>query len=284
MPEKTCKAAESKKQVVAKIIKLAKENPIIGIINMENLPAGNLQKIKAKLRGQIELVMTRKTLIKLALKELKLKNGDKLIESLKGMPALLFTKENPFKIYKIIKQNKSPAPAKPGQIAPYDITIPAGPTPFGPGPIISEFAQLGIKAGVEGGKVAIKEDTVVVKEGEPIKEKLAGMLQKLGIEPMEIGLNLTLVYEKGTIYPKKVLDIDEKQFMQDIITAASKARNLALEIGFATKDTIEELLIKASRQAKQLAKEGNILTKENIGEILGKAQAQAQEIQKQISK
>ncbi|RLE46059.1 50S ribosomal protein L10 [Candidatus Woesearchaeota archaeon] len=284
MPEKTCKAAESKKQVVAKIIKLAKENPIIGIINMENLPAGNLQKIKAKLRGQIELVMTRKTLIKLALKELKLKNGDKLIESLKGMPALLFTKENPFKIYKIIKQNKSPAPAKPGQIAPYDITIPAGPTPFGPGPIISEFAQLGIKAGVEGGKVAIKEDTVVVKEGEPIKEKLAGMLQKLGIEPMEIGLNLTLVYEKGTIYPKKVLDIDEKQFMQDIITAASKARNLALEIGLATKDTIEELLIKANRQAKQLAKEGNILTKENIGEILGKAQAQAQEIQKQISK
>ena len=284
MPEKTCKAAESKKQVVAKIIKLAKENPIIGIINMENLPAGNLQKIKAKLRGQIELVMTRKTLIKLALKELKLKNGDKLIESLKGMPALLFTKENPFKIYKIIKQNKSPAPAKPGQIAPYDITIPAGPTPFGPGPIISEFAQLGIKAGVEGGKVAVKEDTVVVKEGEPIKEKLAGMLQKLGIEPMEIGLNLTLVYEKGTIYPKKVLDIDEKQFMQDIITAASKARNLALEIGLATKDTIEELLIKANRQAKQLAKEGNILTKENIGEILGKAQAQAQEIQKQISK
>ncbi len=75
MPEKTCKAAESKKQVVAKIIKLAKENPIIGIINMENLPAGNLQKIKAKLRGQIELVMTRKTLIKLALEQSKLENG-----------------------------------------------------------------------------------------------------------------------------------------------------------------------------------------------------------------
>ena len=32
---KTCKAAKSKKQIVAKTVKLAKEYPIIGIINME---------------------------------------------------------------------------------------------------------------------------------------------------------------------------------------------------------------------------------------------------------
>ena len=40
---------ESKKQIVAKIKKLLQEYPIVGIVNMENLPAPQLQKIKETL-------------------------------------------------------------------------------------------------------------------------------------------------------------------------------------------------------------------------------------------
>src|SRR3989338_2085586 len=113
------------------------------------------------------------------------------------MPALLLKKENPFSLYKILKKSKSSASAKAGQIAPRDIIVPAGPTPFTPGPVISEFAALGIKAGVEGGKVAVKQDTTACKEGKPINAPLASMLARLGIEPMEIGLNLVAVFENG---------------------------------------------------------------------------------------
>jgi large subunit ribosomal protein L10 len=276
---KTCKKAQVKKDVIKKIEKLAKEYPIIGILNMESLPAANLLRIKRSLKGKAEMLMTRKTLLELAIKKLKLENGEALVEQLKGMPALMFTKENPFAIYRIIKKSKSPAAAKPGQIAPRDIVLPAGPTPFGPGPIISEFAMLGVKAGVENGKVAIKQDSTIVKEGEPIKPGVASMLQKLNIEPMEIGMDLACVYEKGVIYGKKVLDIDEEQFMTDLLTSAQNAINLAVEIGLPTKDTIEILLSKASKEGTTLAEEANFMAKGMEMDILAKAHRIATQIQ-----
>lgn len=272
---KTTKAAPAKKEVVKKIIDFGKKYPIIGLLNMENMPASNLLKVKKQLRGKVELVMTRKTLITLGLKQLNLPEGDKLLAKVKGMPALMFTKENPFALYKIIKKNKTPAPAKAGQEAPYDLIIPAGPTPFTPGPVISEFAQLGIKAGVEGGKVAVKVEATVAKEGAVISAPLASMLQRLGIQPMEIGLDLLCVYEKGTIYPKSVLDIDETKFMQDLTGAANGAMNLAVEITFLTKDTIETLLSKAHREAHAVGIEGSIPEPELVEEILAKAHQQA---------
>ncbi|MBI2112759.1 50S ribosomal protein L10, partial [Candidatus Woesearchaeota archaeon] len=36
----------------------------------------------------------------------------------------------------MLEKNKSNAPAKPGQVAPKDITVKAGATSFAPGPII----------------------------------------------------------------------------------------------------------------------------------------------------
>lgn len=275
---KTSKAAPEKKTVVQQISKFGKEYPIIGIVNMENLPAGSLLQMKKQLRGKVELVMTRKTLILRGLQSLKLQNDQQLLEKVKGMPALMFTKENPFALYKIIKKSKTPAAAKPGQIAPRDIVLPPGPTPFTPGPVISEFAQLGIKTGVEGGKVAIKQETVVVKEGEAINAKLASMLQRLGVEPMEVGLDLVCVYERGTIYPKSVLDIDEKQFINSLMSASAEAFNLAVEAGYFTRETVEHLLGKASGEARALALEGKILTPETTEEILAKAEAEAKSV------
>lgn len=280
MNEKTSKAAPEKKAVVKKVVELGKKYPIIGVINMQGLPADSLLKMKKQLRGKMELVMARKTLMTLGLEQLKLQNGEEVISKLKGVPALMFTSDNPFALYKTIKKSRTPAAAKAGQLAPYDIMLPKGPTPFGPGPIISEFAQLGIPAGVEGGKVAIKKDTVVVREGEPISSQLAGMLARLGIQPMEVGMDLHTVYEKGILYPKKVLDIDEKQFAQDLALAASSAFNLAVDVSYTTIDTIELLLGKASREAKEVALEGGVLAPDLVEDVIARAAQIAQTIKK----
>jgi len=277
--KKTCKAAQYKKDNIKRLKELAKEYPIIGVLNLENLPCAQLQQMRAKLRGTVQMFMTRKKLMDLGLNETKLPGITELTKYMKGVPALIFTKENPFKIYKIIKQNKSPAPAKPGQTSPRDIIIPAGPTPFAPGPIISEFAAVGIIAGVENGKVAIKKETTIVKEGQEINDKIAGILAKMNIQPMEIGLDLLAVYEKGTIYDKKVLDIDEDKFMTDLMQAANHALNLAVEAGIFTKETTTLMIEKAARESYTLAEEAEILTKETIPKILAKAEAQASAIE-----
>ena len=189
--------------------------------------------------------------------------------------ALLLSKENPFKIYKLLKQSKSAAAIKAGQITPKDLMIPAGPTPFAPGPIIGELGMLKIKAGIEAGKVVIKDDAHVAKKGDVINDKMASLLMRLGIEPMEIGLNLVVAYENGDILTGDVLDIDDKVFMQKIQTAAAEAMNLAVDIAYASNDTIILLIQKSFRDSKAIAVERDILADGVVEQILAKADAQA---------
>jgi len=265
-----------KKKVVSDLVKLIQGHPIIGALNMENMPAASLQKMRAQLRGSVVMFMTKRRIMKHAFEQAKSdkKDIEKLVPYLKGMPALLFTKENPFKLFKILKKNKSPAAAKPGQIAPRDIMIKAGPTPFVPGPVIGELGALRLKTEVKEGKVHIKEDKIVVNEGEPIKANVASLLQRLGIEPMEIGLDLVAVYEDGVIYDKKVLDIDETLFLKNLQNAARWAMNLAVEAGYFTKETVSVLIPKAFREAKAVALEANIMADMLKGDILAKAERQ----------
>lgn len=278
------KVAEYKKKAVADFARLMAEYPIIAIVNMENLPAPALQKMRAKLRSTVEMKMTKRRLINLAIATAKghKKGIEQIAPYLKGMPALLFTKENPFKLAKTIFKSKSPAPAKPGQIAPKDIWIKAGATPFAPGPVISELGAIGLKTGVEAGKVAIKEDKVVTKEGEAIKPNVAAMLTRLGIMPMEIGLDLIAVFENGTIFPKSVLQIDEAQFISSISTAAQEAMNLAVDISYPAKETIELLLAKAFQESKSVALEGNIMADAVVCELLAKAESQMNAVKEQV--
>ena len=271
---KAVKVADSKKAVVKRIADLIKKYPIIGSLNMESLPAAQLQRMKGQLRDKVEMLMTKRRLMKLAIEQAKTekKGIEKIEEHLKGMPALLFTKENPFTLFKILKKSKSKAPAKGGQIAPADIIVKAGPTSFAPGPVIGELGALGIKSKVEEGKIAIIEDSVVCKEGEEISAALAGMLTRLGIEPMQIGLDLVAVYEKGDIFTKSVLDIDEDKFMADLSQAATWAFNLSVDTAFVTDANKEMLIQKAFMDSKALALSQNIMADAVVADVLAKAE------------
>ncbi|MBR9692314.1 50S ribosomal protein L10 [Candidatus Woesearchaeota archaeon] len=264
----------AKKETVAEFVKLIDEFPIIGVVDMENLPAKQLQHMRAKLREQdIVLKMTKRRLIAKAFEQAKKDGLDKLSEHISGMPAMIFTKENPFALFKLLKKSQSKAPIKGGQTAPDDIIVPAGPTSFAPGPIIGELGGVGIKAGVEDGKIAIKEDSKVASAGDEVSQLLAGILSRLGIEPMRIGLNINAVLENGEILTKAVLDIDEEAYMSDLIKAHTDAFSLAMEIGFPTKETITNMLQKAFMDATALALDRGVVNGETIKPLLSKAYA-----------
>ena len=268
--------ADYKKEIVKNLVKLINENPIIAVVNMENLPAPQLQTMRAQLRGKFFITMTKRRLIKLAIEATKAKKKgvEQLEAHLGGMPALIFTKENPFRLSKTLQKSKSPAPAKADQTAPRDIIVNKGATSFAPGPIIGELAIAGIKAGVEAGKVAIKEDIVVVRAGEKIKPKVAEILLRLGIQPMEVGLDLVAVYENGLIYKRDVLSVDEAEYKNRLANASRWAFNLANYVSYPTKETIKLLIGKAFNDAKALGIAQNIFDKGIVEILLGKAEQQ----------
>ncbi|MBS3164303.1 50S ribosomal protein L10 [Candidatus Woesearchaeota archaeon] len=270
--------AQRKVQQVAEFAKLLTSQPIVGVVNITNLPASQFSTIRASLRGKVDIRVGKRKLIKLAMAEAKKSHPglaalEPHLENI--MPGLLFTSENPFALAKLVQKNKSSAPAKAGQTAPNDIWVKAGPTPFAPGPIIGQLGQLGLKTSIEGGKIKITQDKLVVPEGKVISADAASLLTRMGITPMEIGLNLQAVYENEQVFTKAVLFIDEAQYLSDIASAAAGAFALAIKIAYPAPDVLPRLLAKASGEAKALALDAGILTPENAGQFLSRAEREA---------
>ena len=268
--------SSQKKEQVQQLAQDIQRSQVVGLVNMQNLPAPQLQRMRVTLAKQgVRITMSRKKLLRRSLEGSKKENIQQLMDKIKGMPAIILTDSNPFMLYSTIQKNKSEAPAKAGQISPRDIVVKAGPTTFAPGPIISELAAVGIKTKVEGGKLSIMQDTTIVKEGQAISSKVAETLKRLDIKPMEIGLDLVAVWEKGLVFDAKQLHIDEAEYSQNITQAAQWAMSLALEAAYTSAETIELLLQKAFNESKALSLDQNIMTDVTAGDILAKAEREA---------
>ena len=273
---KTSHVSAAKKKDVQEFVQLLREYPIVGIVDLERLPAPQLGKMRKQLRGEVLIRLTKKRLLKIAIDQMKTEKPgvEDLQKYLQGIPAVIFAKENPFKLYKILQRSKSPAPAKAGQKAPRELMVPAGPTPFAPGPIISELGKVGIKAGIDQGKVVVKQDSIVATEGQVISAELASIMLRLGMEPMEIGLNLVAVYERGMIYEQKLLAVDEKEYVANVVKGHTWAMNLAVFAGYTSPDTIKVMIGKGTRESRAVALEFGILADTVKTEVLGRAERQ----------
>ena len=267
-----------KKDEIAEIKKNAKEYKLIGLVDMYGIPAQQVQQIRRNLRGKAVIKVTRNTLIEHAFNEIggDLKNLSKYIS---GHSAIIFTNDNPFKLYKQLEKTKTKMAAKAGETAPEDIVIEKGPTSFKPGPIVGELQQVGIPAAIEGGKVKIRETKTVVKKGAVISAKLAEVLVKLDIKPMDVGLALQAAYHEGQMFEPSVLAIDEAKILGQIELAGRQAFNLSVNAAIPTKETMAPILTKAVRDARGLAIEAAIYEKDVVDAIIGKAQRESQALQ-----
>ncbi|OPX64090.1 MULTISPECIES: 50S ribosomal protein L10 [unclassified Methanoregula] len=264
-----------KKDEVEDIKKNAKLYKLVGLVDMYGIPAQQVQQIRRNLRGKAVIKVTRNTLIKHAFEEIggDLKNLSKYIS---GHSAIIFTNDNPFKLFKQLEKTKTKMAAKPGEKAPEDIVIPGGPTSFKPGPIVGELQQAGIPAAIEGGKVKIRETKTVVKKGGVINAKLAAILVKLDVKPMDVGVALQAAFHDGSIYEPSVLAVDETVILGQIALAARQAQALSVEAAYPTKDTMAAILTKAVRDARAVAIDAAVYEKDVVDAIIGKAQRESQ--------
>ncbi|ASJ15640.1 acidic ribosomal protein P0 [Thermococcus chitonophagus] len=268
--------AEWKKKEVEELANLIKSYPVVALVDVSSMPAYPLSQMRRLIRENEGLLrVSRNTLIELAIKKAAQELGkpelEKLIDYIQGGAGILVTKMNPFKLYKFLQQNRQPAPAKPGAKVPKDVVIPAGPTSLTPGPLVGQMQAMGIPARIERGKVTIQKDTTVLKAGEVITPELATILNALGIQPLEVGLDLLVAYEDGIVYTPEVLAIDEQEYINMIQQAYMHAFNLAVNVAYPTPETIEAIIQKAFLNAKAVAVEAGYITKETIDDILGRA-------------
>lgn len=270
--------SQQKLQDVKDLQKLIEDHSVIGVLNMHKLPARQLGQIRHRLSGT-KIKMGKKSLMLRAIDGSGKKDVAKLKAIIEGPTALLFTNENPFRLFKQLKDGRTPAAAKAGDTTTKDIVIQKGSTGLPPGPAISVLQKIGLKASVQSGKIAVLYDKVVCKAGDVISRDTANVLGLLKIEPLEIGLDLVAAYEGGTIYDKSVLDVSVEDYLREIEDAVRHGVNLSVNTGYPTKQTIEIFIYKAFNETKSLAVEANILEKDFIDDVLLKAIRQARALE-----
>lgn len=253
--------AEWKKDEVKEIKELIESYDVIGVVDLLNIPARQLQEMRKSLCGNALIRLSKINLINLALEDCN-KNKENIInlsEHLSGQPALIFTDMNPFRLYKILEDSKTNAPAKAGSVAKDDIVVPKGDTGFQPGPFLGELQQIGANAKIDQGKIVVDKDAVVVEAGEVVSQQVASVLTRLDIKPMEVGIDLHAVFEEGAVYTSDVLAIDEEETIANVQDAFTKAFNLSVFANIPTKDTIATIIQTAQRKATNVAVEAGIV-------------------------
>jgi large subunit ribosomal protein L10 len=269
---------EGKAAEVEAIKELLQEYKSIGVASLQKVRAAQLQALKKNLAGQVYMKVLKNTLMKLAIDELQKEELKRLEEYLAGSNLLLFTDLNPFKLALLLERGKVQTTAKSGDIAAMDVVVPAGNTAQPPGPIISQLNAVGLPTRIESGSVWVSKDTLVVKKGEVINERLAGVLSKLGIKAVEAGLSMRAVLDEGLIITSEQLKIDVDATRQSLEQSNAEAFALSLSVAYPTSDNITTLLQIAHQKAFALSLGAAVPTKENIGDLIRKAHTEMQSL------
>jgi len=279
------RVAPWKKDEVEELTELIEDYSVIGVARIDSLPSQQFQEVRATVRDIATIRVGRNTLMLRAMENLSDEKSQlpELDEHIEGQTALILSDENPFKLFQRIEDSKTSAPARPGDVAPKDIWVEEGETPFDPGPIVGDLQQAGLPAKIEGGGVVISEDKLVCEEGEAIDADLADALSRLEIHPMIVGLDLRAVWEDGTVFDRDVLDIDPDTFVDDMVAAHSRARGLAVEIAYPAESVVSALISRSTGHARSLALESEYPVTDVVDELLARGESQALGLASQLA-
>jgi len=275
---------EEKTSEVEQIQKVLVEYKSIGVASLRKVRAPQLQELKKSLQGQVYMRVMKNTLARIAIENLNNENLKKLEPYLEGSNVLLFTNLNPFKLAILLEKGKVKTTAKSGDIAAMDVIVPQGNTAQPPGPIISQLNTVGLPTRIESGSVWVAKDTLVVRKGEAINERLAGVLSKLGIKAVESGLSMRAVYDEGLLVMEDQLHIDIKGTFTQLQQNQAEAFALAMDIAYPSVDTIKALLQTAHQKAAALSVAAGVVTKDTVAEFIRKANAEMQSLNKAVEK
>jgi len=262
----------AKAEEVKETKNLIQQYKALGVASLQKVRAAQLQGLRRKLKNSAHICVIKNSIVRRAIAECKDKSGlEKLEEYLTGANIFLFTSLNPFKLVLLLEKSRMKATAKAGDIAAYDVTVPAGNTGLPPGPIISQLSAVGLPTRIESGSVWITHDTLVAKKGDVIPMNLASALSKLGIKPVEIGLTMKTVYDDGLIITEEQLRIDLEEFQRSLKEAYAYAFSLSLNATYPLAENITQLLQMAHHEAYRLALNADLPAPGIIADLIRKA-------------
>jgi large subunit ribosomal protein L10 len=264
-----------KTEMYQQLIELPKKYKTISIIKMKKVRSTQILPLRKTLKGEVEFVCVKDRVAKKALETLDIPGMKDFSGELKGQIMFIFTNMSPFKLNVLLGKNKVMMGARSGDIASIDIVVPEKNTGIAPGPMLTEFKDAGIPTKIDQGTIWIAKETTPAKKGEAINEKLAAILGKLDIKPVEAGISLYSAVEEGLKYTEEEMVVDVEKTRETFAQFHQEAVSLSIEAGYITADNVTQILTKAAQSARSVSIESGFMTDETKEQILQKADAQA---------
>lgn len=238
-----------KEGLKAKLDKYLVEYKNVLICTVDNVGSHQMQKVRISLRGKAVVLMGKNTICRKAIREHMVDNPslEALLPYVKGNIGFVFTNGDLNAIRKIVLENKVPAAARQGAIAPIDVMVPAGPTGLDPGQT-AFFQTLNIATKIARGSIEIVNPVLLVKTGEKITSSHVALLGKLNINPFFYSILVTHVYENGSVYESSVLDLTKDDLYAKFFAGVRKIAALSLAIGYPTVASVPHVLGGAFRK------------------------------------
>lgn len=248
----------------------------IFIVHADNVGSNQMQQIRIKLRGLAVILMGKNTMIRRVIRE-EFKGSDleRLTNVMKGNVGFVFCKEDDMtEVRTIIKENKVPAAARAGLVAPCDVVVPAGGTGLEPS-FTSFFQALGIATKINRGAIEIVQQVSLIEEGTKVGSSEATLLGKLNIKPFTYGLVIKHVYDNGNIYDPSILDITNEDLVEKFRIGVYNIAAIGLAIGYPTLASIPHSIVNCYKNilAVSVATEYTFEGSEKIKEILANPEA-----------
>jgi len=269
------KFPQKKAQMYQLMQEMPKKYSVTALVRMEKVRASQLLPLRKKLLGEVEIVSIKDKIAKKAFEKLDVPGAEKMKEMLTGQCVFMFTNMSPFKLNVLLGKNKVLLAARGGNIASIDVVVPPKNTGIAPGPMLTEFKDNKIPTKIDQGTIWILKETTPVKKGEVISTKLAALLGKLDIKPIEARIVLNSALSESILFSEEDLVVDVDAFRDKIAQANQNALALSTEIAYVTEDNIAQILAKASQAGISLSVEAAYVTDETKEQILQKAHSQA---------
>lgn len=248
-----------KKREYGKRLKaLLADSSKVFVVTVDNVGSKQMQQIRHALRGTAEVVMGKNTTIRKVWREFLAENPEhpigELLAHVKGNVGFVFTDADLVSTRDTITENRTPAPARVGAVAPLDVMVPPGPTGCDPGQT-SWFQALQIPTKINRGQIEIINEVHLVKKGEKVGNSEAALLQKLNINPFSYGMEVTVVYDQGEIFDAQVLDLTDDDLCDRLRAGIRTVASVSLEIGFPTIASLPHSLSTAFKNLVAVALE-----------------------------
>ncbi len=264
-----------KAQMYQQLLEVPKKYKVIALVKINKVRASQILPLRKALKGEVEFVCVKDRVAQKALAKLDIPGIKGISEELTGQCIFIFTNMSPFKLNVLLAKNKIMMAARGGDIASVDIIVPAKNTGIAPGPMLTEFKEAGIPTKIDQGTIWIQKDTTPVKKGEVINEKLAALLGKLDIKPVEAGISLYTALAEGLKYTSEEMIVDVAKIRETFTRFYQEAISLSIEAAYITKENINQILGKAVQSARSVSVESGFMTDDTKEQILQKAHGQA---------